>query len=137
MTKRYALIDTANTFFRARHVASRGATSEEKVASALHITLASVNQAVRRYGIDHTVFCLEGRSFRKDIYLPYKKNRVVDAMSVTEAEIRVIKSFTQSGFSQDYEVVGVKGSKVVEVIEATPTKNTQTAKKKDEEVIVD
>jgi len=86
MTKRYALIDTANTFFRARHVASRGATAEEKVASALHITLASVNQAVRRYGIDHVVFCLEGRSFRRDLYAPYKRNRVVDAMSVTEEE---------------------------------------------------
>ena len=86
MIKRYALIDTANTFFRARHVASRGTTSEEKVAQALHITLASVNQAVKRYGIDHTVFCLEGRSFRKDIYPPYKKNRIVDAMSVTEEE---------------------------------------------------
>jgi 5'-3' exonuclease len=86
MTKRYALIDTANTFFRARHVASRGTTSEEKVAQALHITLTSVNQAVRKYGIDHVVVCLEGRSFRKDLYAPYKKNRVVDAQSVTEAE---------------------------------------------------
>ena len=86
MTYKYALIDTANTFFRARHVASRGTTSEEKVAQALHITLSSVNQAVKRYGIDHTVFCLEGRSFRKDIYPPYKRNRVVDAMSVTEEE---------------------------------------------------
>lgn len=83
----YALIDLANTFFRARHVAARGATAEEKVASALHITLASVNQAVKRYGIDHTVFCLEGKSWRKSVYGPYKKNRIVDAMSVTEAEV--------------------------------------------------
>jgi 5'-3' exonuclease len=83
---KYALIDTANTFFRARHVASRGADVEEKVAQALHITLASVNQAVRRYGIDHVVFCLEGRSWRKNVYEPYKRNRIVDAMSVTEAE---------------------------------------------------
>jgi 5'-3' exonuclease len=82
----YALIDLANTFFRARHVASRGATAEEKVASALHITLSSINQAVRRYKIDHVVACTEGRSWRKDVYLPYKKNRIVDAMSVTEAE---------------------------------------------------
>ena len=84
--KTYALIDTANTFFRARHVASRNSTLEEKIGMALHLTLASVNQAVRRYGIDHVVFCLEGRSWRKDVYLPYKKNRVVDAMSVTEEE---------------------------------------------------
>jgi len=42
-------------------------------------------------------------------------------MSCTEAESRVIKSFTKSGFSQDYEVIGVRGSKVVEVIEYEDT----------------
>jgi 5'-3' exonuclease len=86
MTHTYALIDTANTFFRARHVASRNSTLEEKIGMALHLTLASVNQAVRKYKIDHVVFCLEGRSWRKDVYGPYKKNRVVDTMSQTEAE---------------------------------------------------
>ena len=84
--KTYALIDTANTFFRARHVASRNSDPEEKAAFALHLTLASVNQVVRNYGVDHVVFCLEGRSFRRDLYAPYKRNRVVDAMSVTEEE---------------------------------------------------
>jgi 5'-3' exonuclease len=83
---KYALIDTANTFFRARHVASRNSTLEEKIGMALHLTLASVNQAVKRYGIDHVVFCLEGKSWRKAVYEPYKKNRIVDDMSVTEAE---------------------------------------------------
>jgi hypothetical protein len=89
----YALIDTANTFFRARHVASRNSTAEEKVSMALHLTLASVNQVVKRFGIDHVAFCLEGRSFRKDLYAPYKKNRVVDAMSVTEEEAEESKLF--------------------------------------------
>ena len=83
---KYALIDTANTFFRARHVASRNSDTWEKIGMALHLTLASVNQVVRNHGIDHVVFCLEGRSWRKDVYEPYKKNRVVDAMSVTETE---------------------------------------------------
>jgi 5'-3' exonuclease len=32
------------------------------------------------------VFCLEGRSWRKDFYEPYKKNRIVDAQSQTQAE---------------------------------------------------
>jgi 5'-3' exonuclease len=86
MTQTYALIDLANTFFRARHVASRNTDPEEKAAFALHLTFASVNQAVRKYSIDHVVFCLEGRSFRKDIYEPYKRNRIVDEMSVTEEE---------------------------------------------------
>ena len=60
---------------------------------ALHLTLASVNQVVKRFGIDHVAFCLEGRSFRKDLYAPYKKNRVVDAMSVTEEEAEESKLF--------------------------------------------
>jgi 5'-3' exonuclease len=93
---KYALIDTANTFFRARHVASRNADTWEKIGMALHLTLASVNQAVRRYGIDHVVFCLEGRSWRKDVYEPYKKNRIVDAMSVTEAEKEESEMFWQT-----------------------------------------
>ena len=53
---KYALIDTANTFFRARHVASRNSTPDEKIGMALHLTLASVNQVVRKFGIDHVVF---------------------------------------------------------------------------------
>jgi len=83
---KYALIDTANTFFRARHIASRNSDTWEKIGMALHLTLASVNQVVRKFGADHVVFCLEGRSWRKDHYEPYKKNRVVDALSQTETE---------------------------------------------------
>lgn len=90
---KYALIDTANTFFRARHVASRNTELSEKIGMALHLTLASVNMVVRNHHIDHVVFCLEGRSFRKDMYAPYKKNRVVDAQSVTEAEQEENKMF--------------------------------------------
>jgi 5'-3' exonuclease len=83
---KYALIDTANTFFRARHVASRNSDPFEKVGMALHLTLASVNQVVRKFGIDHTVFCLEGRSFRRDLYKPYKAHRVLANQSLTDAE---------------------------------------------------
>ena len=79
-------MDTANLFFRARHVASRNSDPEEKVAMALHLTLASCNQIVRKFGIDHVVFCLEGKSWRKSYYEPYKKNRIVDAQSQTQAE---------------------------------------------------
>jgi 5'-3' exonuclease len=96
MTHKYALIDTANTFFRARHIASRNSDAWEKVGMALHLTLASTNQIVKRFGIDHVVFCTEGRSWRKDHYAPYKKNRVVDTMSQTEAEIEENKLFWET-----------------------------------------
>jgi len=90
---KYALIDTANTFFRARHIASRNSTVDEKVGMALHLTLASTNQIVRKFGIGHVVFCTEGRSWRKDFYKPYKANRIVDTMSQTEAEVEENKMF--------------------------------------------
>lgn len=85
---RYLLVDASNTFFRARHVAARGADAWTKLGYAIHITLSSVNAAVRNHGADHVVFCLEGRSWRKDVYEPYKKNRAAarEAMTVEESE---------------------------------------------------
>jgi 5'-3' exonuclease len=92
----YALIDTANTFFRARHVASRNSDTWEKIGMALHLTLASVNQIVRTHKIDHVVFCLEGRSWRKDYYKPYKANRKLDESAMTEAEVEENKMFWET-----------------------------------------
>ena len=85
---KYALIDTANTFFRARHVASRNTDTWEKIGMAIHLTMSSVNMIVRQYGIDHVVFCLEGRSWRKDYDTNYKANRAAAraALSPKEAE---------------------------------------------------
>jgi len=82
----YILVDTANTFFRARHVV-RG-DIDTKVGMALHITLNGVKKAWNDFDADHVVFCLEGRSWRKDFYEPYKRNRQVarDKMTVTESE---------------------------------------------------
>lgn len=93
---KYALIDTANTFFRARHVASRNSDAWEKVGMALHLTFASVNQVVRKYGIDHVVFCLEGRSWRKDIYPQYKAHRKVAESAMTEDEAEENKMFWET-----------------------------------------
>lgn len=92
----YALIDTANTFFRARHVASRNSDTWEKIGMALHLTLASVNQVVRNHKIDHVVFMLEGRSWRKDYYKPYKANRKLDESALTDAEIEENKMFWET-----------------------------------------
>lgn len=46
-----------------------------------------------------------------------KENFLVEAKSVTEAEEKVNKVYTSEGFSSDFEVVLVKRSKVVEIIE--------------------
>jgi hypothetical protein len=57
----HILVDTANTFFRARHVI-RGDTSE-KVGMAIHIMMNSIKKAWQDFNGTHVVFCLEGRSF--------------------------------------------------------------------------
>jgi len=90
---RYVLIDTANMFFRARHGAFRASDPWEKLGFALHITLMAANKVARRFEADHVVFALEGRSWRKDIYKPYKANRAVARAALTEAEAEEDKMF--------------------------------------------
>jgi 5'-3' exonuclease len=55
---------------------------------ALHITFNSIKKAWTDFNADHVVFCLEGRSWRKDFYQPYKRNRqeTRDALTPREAE---------------------------------------------------
>lgn len=85
-TVKYILIDTANLFFRARHAAHRSSDAWEKMGYALHITLSAVNKMYQRFQADHVIFALEGRSWRKDFYLPYKKNRAVARAALTETQ---------------------------------------------------
>jgi len=73
MSKTYILVDTANTFFRARHVV-RGDLND-KIGMSIHTVLSSVRKAWRDFKGDHVIFCLEGRSWRKDHYAPYKRQR--------------------------------------------------------------
>ena len=82
----HIIVDTANTFFRARHVV-RGDASE-KIGMAIHIMFNSVKKAWQDFDGTHVVFCLEGRSWRKDHYAPYKRNRkeLVEAMTEKEKE---------------------------------------------------
>ncbi len=82
----YILVDTANTFFRARHVV-RGSI-DDKVGMCLHVVLNSVRKAWKDFDGRHVIFALEGRSWRKDFYQPYKRNRAETraAMSPSEQE---------------------------------------------------
>lgn len=45
-----------------------------------------------------------------------KKNYLVDSLTVTEAEARVVKVFEQMGGVQEFNVLGVNGSKVMSAI---------------------
>ena len=93
---KYVLVDTANLFFRARHGAFRAADTWEKVGFALHVTLMAANKMARRFEADHMVFALEGRSWRKDMYKPYKNNRAAARQALTENELEEDKLFWET-----------------------------------------
>ena len=83
----YLLVDGLNMFMRAKHVGGKG-TIDMKIGMAMHIMFNSINKCWREFDGNHIVLCLEGRSWRKDFYEPYKKNRKVtmDQRSPREIE---------------------------------------------------
>ena len=93
---KFLLIDLANCFFRARHAAHRQTDTWDRLGFAIHVTLSSVAKAFRDQRADHVVFCLEGRSWRKDYYEPYKKNRAVARAALTESEAEEDQLFWES-----------------------------------------
>jgi hypothetical protein len=90
----YILVDTANTFFRARHVIKGDA--DTKLGMAFHITLNSIRKAWKDFEGKHVVFCLEGRSWRKDYYEPYKRNRSDARAALTPKEQEEDQLFWES-----------------------------------------
>ena len=98
----YILVDTANTFFRARHVV-RG-TLDDKVGMSIHTVLGSVRKAWKDFKGDHVVFCLEGRSWRKDHYAPYKRNRTDARASQSPREAEEDRVFWET-FDQFKEFI--------------------------------
>ena len=90
----YILVDTANTFFRARHVINGDA--DIKLGMAFHITLNSIRKAWQQFNGSHVIFCLEGRSWRKDFYAPYKRQRADARAAHTEKEADEEKMFWEA-----------------------------------------
>ena len=93
---KYLIVDTANTFFRARHAAHRQSDTWDRLGFAIHVTLSSIAKAFRDQRADHVVICLEGRSWRKDYYEPYKKNRAVARAALTETEAEEDRLFWET-----------------------------------------
>ena len=85
MAETYILVDTANMFMRARHVV-RGDDMATKIGMSYHIMFNSINKVWREQSGSHVVICLEGRSWRKDYYEPYKRNRQAVIAAKTEKE---------------------------------------------------
>ena len=85
--KTFILVDSLNMFFRAKHVGG-GKDIDMRVGMAMHIMFNSIKKVWRDFSGTHVVLCLEGRSWRKDFYAPYKANRKVtmDQRSIKEQE---------------------------------------------------
>jgi hypothetical protein len=97
---RYAIIDIANLFHRARHVVRGDAFM--KAGMSLHIVFRSLRKLHRDYQVDHMVFCVEGKSWRYDVFPQYKGKRRLDRMSKStadkeedEAFFSVLNDFTE------------------------------------------
>ena len=82
---KYVLVDTLNMFMRAKHVG--GARDiDMRIGMAMHIMFNSVKKVWRDFDADHVVFCLEGRSWRKDFYALQSKKKGPADKEVREQE---------------------------------------------------
>ena len=94
---KYIIIDSANLFFRCKHVAAKGTDAWTKVGFALHLTLTSAAKEFREHNGDHVVFALEGgKTWRKNLYPPYKRNRVEALKELTEEQVEEDKLFFEA-----------------------------------------
>jgi hypothetical protein len=78
---RYAIVDVANLFYRARHVVRGDAYT--KAGMALSIVFRSLKKLHREFKADHVVLCIEGKSWRYDVFPQYKAKRKLDRMVAT------------------------------------------------------
>jgi hypothetical protein len=71
---------------RVRH-GVRAPDTEQQLSLALHIIMSSIKKVWNQFDGNHTVFCLEGRSWRKNVYAPYKANRKAAAIKRSPKEV--------------------------------------------------
>lgn len=82
----YILVDTMNLAMRVRY-GTRAPDMSSTIGLAIHIIFNSIKQVWKQFDAEHTVFALEGRSWRKDYYQPYKANRKITAAARTPQEV--------------------------------------------------
>jgi 5'-3' exonuclease len=64
-----------------------------RASMALHILISSVKRAQELFSADRVIYCLEGRSWRKDVYARYKKHRVDARLAAGPKEQEEDKKF--------------------------------------------
>jgi len=84
--KEFVLCDGLNLFYRMLYSVNPAFGIDAMVGMSLHTILYSLKKEWVRFGGSHAVFFTEGRSWRKDVYAPYKANRAVTHALKTERE---------------------------------------------------
>ena len=64
----------------------KGADLDSKVGLAFHIIFNSIRKVWQKQKGTHVVFAFEGRSWRKDYYEPYKRNRAELKAKLTQTQ---------------------------------------------------
>lgn len=82
----YILTDGHNLFHRQIRMTNPALGIDSVIGMALHMILNSMKKEYNKWNGTHTVFFLEGRSWRKDVYPGYKANRKVAFAQQTEKE---------------------------------------------------
>lgn len=91
----HVIVDSLNLAFRVRY-GMRAPDTDTMVGLALHMIFNSVRKVWNQFDADHLVFCLEGRSWRKDIYKPYKAHRREQAAQRTTEQIEEDQLFFEA-----------------------------------------
>lgn len=88
----YVIVDLHNLAHRVRH-GTRAPDIDSLIGIGLHVVFNSIRKVWTDFDADHVVFCLEGRSWRRDYYTPYKANRRELAQQRTQEQIDEDKAF--------------------------------------------
>jgi len=74
MAKTFILIDLNNLIHRAKHATQHGDVSI-KIGMSMHILFNSISKMWKKFKGTHVVFCLDGKSWRREVYESYKLSR--------------------------------------------------------------
>lgn len=78
--------DGHNLFHRQINMSNPAMGLDSAIGMALHMILTSMKKEYTKWGGTHTIFYLEGRSWRRDFYPPYKANRKVTFAKQSQRE---------------------------------------------------
>lgn len=85
MSKTFILLDLNNLLHRAKHV-TMSSDPTIKVGMAISIVFASINKMWKKFNASHLVVCLDGKSWRREVYENYKLGRRLTQSAKTVRE---------------------------------------------------